>query len=253
MIMICDFYLREINLMIIQNGLLLTSIMSKIQSHLVPMIFITHNQSPEFMSSKNYDENTIINNWVILPNSCIAGTAFRMDTELKDAPNSHSKTDTRGVSNYKDLPPIATNVVLSLCCQTTLGLDPTSDFGSMKEYSNITTLSGSSYYLTNKRNNTDMNRIIKYYNTNDMSRNSNLDRKNSINRTGRDSFLGLPQAQIKRVLTASFMKIMVHNNQSVCQVCPEDHDATKMGNVVYLFLPLFEYTQLWFVRLFDQR
>ena len=39
---------------------------------------------------------------------------------------------------------------------------------------------------------------------------------------------------------------MVHNNQFVCQVqlcSSEDHLASTIGNAVYLYLPLFEYTR----------
>ena len=39
-----------------------------------------------------------------------------------------------------------------------------------------------------------------------------------LNEFGRDMFLGMPQAQIKRVFTAFFLEKMVHNNQYVCKV-----------------------------------
>ena len=174
------------------------------------------------------------------------GTAYRTDTKFKNVPKTHSKIDTHGVSNYKYLPSIATNVVLSLCCQTTLKLDPNADFGTVKEYTNVSTLSGSSYYLTNKRDNIVMNQTIKYYKTNDKSHNTTLHHKHSTGSTGKNSFLTLPQAQIKHVLTASFIQSMVHNNRFVCQVqlcLLEDHLASAFGNVVFLYLPLFEYTR----------
>ena len=75
--------------------------------------------------------------------------------------------------------------------------------------------------------------------------NSNFHRINSTDQTGRDLFLDLPKAQIKWVLTVSFLKIMIHNNQYVCQVqlCSTKgcDDTIIGGDVVYLFLPLFEY------------
>ena len=91
-----------------------------------------------------------------------------------------------------------------------------------------------------------MNRIIKYYTTNDMSHKTMLYHKPSIGSTGGNYFLTLPQAQIKRVLTASFIQSMVHNNQYVCQVqlcSSEYHLASTISNTVYLYLPLFEYTR----------
>ena len=124
-------------------------------------------QKPEFMSTENLEKNTIVDNWVILPNGCIAGTAYRTNTEFKNAPVTHSKTDTHGVSNYKYLPSIATNVVLSFCSLTSLQLDPNADFRTVEKFTNVTTLSGSSYYLANKRDNTVMNQIVKYYTTSD--------------------------------------------------------------------------------------
>ena len=203
--------------------------------------------APEFVSSESNDKNLVIDNWVILPNGCIAGTSYKNDTELQQAPYTHRKTDTHGVINNKYVPSIATNVVLSLSCLTTLGLDPTSDYGSIKAYSNVTTLSGSTYYLTNKRDNTDMNRIIKHYVTCDTSQNSNIHKTRFTDSIGRDSFLDFPQALIKRVFMATFLKLMVHNDQYVCQVqlcSQEGSDATNMDtDYVYLFLPLFEYTR----------
>ena len=138
------------SLMVFQIGLPLMLIMLKIQSHSNPTIKYG---SPSVLINQNsypLEQNTIIDNWVILPNGCIAGTAFRTDTEFKNAPKTHSKTDTHGVLNYKYLPSIATNVVLSLCCPRTLRLDSKSDFRTVKEYTNVTTLSGSSYYLAKK-------------------------------------------------------------------------------------------------------
>ena len=203
--------------------------------------------APELMSSECNDGNLIIDNWVILPNGCVAGTAYDNDEELQEAPYTDQKTDTHGVPNNKYMSSIATNVVLSLCCCKTLGLDPTSDLGSVKAFSNVTTLSGSTYYLTKKRDNTDMNRIIKYYMTNDTSHNSNRHRTNSTDKNGRDMFLDFPKAQIEKVFMGSFLKLMIHNDQYVCQVqlCnPKGYDSTNLGdNLVYIFLPLFEYTR----------
>ena len=202
---------------------------------------------PKMVSSESNDDNLVIDNWVILPNGCIAGTAYVNEKELEEAPNSDQKTDTHGVPNNMHMSSIATNVVLSLCCQTTLKLDPSSDLGSVKAFSNVTTLSGSSYYLYNKRDNTDMNRIIKYYMTSDTSHNSRLHRTSSTDRNGKDMFLDMPQAQIERVFQGSFLKLMVHNSQYVCQVklCTQKgYDTTiERDDHVYLLLPLFEYTR----------
>ena len=148
--------------------------------------------------------------------------------------------------NYKYLPSIATNVVLSFCCSRTLRLDSNADFGTMKEYTNVTTLSGSSCYLANKRDNLVMNQIVKYYTTNDKSHNTTLRHDHSTGFTGGNISLTLPQAQIKRVLTASFLQSTVHNNQFVCQVqlcSSEDYLALTFGDIVYLYIPLFEYTR----------
>ena len=43
---------------------------------------------------KKDDDIPIIDNWVILPNGCIAGTAYQTTTEFNAAPLIHSKTDT---------------------------------------------------------------------------------------------------------------------------------------------------------------
>ena len=82
---------------------------------------------------KNND-NSIIDNWVILPNGCIAGTAYQTTKELNAAPLIHSKTDTHGVASYEYLPSIATNIALTFCCLTNLGLNPKSDFDSVKAF-----------------------------------------------------------------------------------------------------------------------
>ena len=75
--------------------------------------FTVRTQKPEYMSIENQEKNMIVDNWVVLPNGYIAGTAYRTDSEFKKAPEAHLKMDTHGVSNYKYLPFIATNVVLS--------------------------------------------------------------------------------------------------------------------------------------------
>ena len=155
---------------------------------------------------EKHNDNCIIDNWVILPNGCIAGTAYQTTKELNEAPLIHSKTDTHGVASYEYLPSIATNIALPLCCLTNLGLNPKSDFGLVKAFLNITTLSGSTYYLANKQDNIDMNRIIKYYQTSALSRNLNIHAINSSIGFGHDMFLGMPQAQVKRVFTATFWK-----------------------------------------------
>ena len=149
------------------------------------------------------DDISIIDNWIILPNGCIAGTAYQTPTEFNAAPLINSKTDTHGVASYEYLPSIATNIALPLCCVTTLGLYTKSDFDSVKEFSNITTLSGSTYYLAIKWLSTDMNRIIKYYQTSASSRNLNIHTINFSIGFGRDMFLGMPQAQVERVFTAT--------------------------------------------------
>ena len=100
---------------------------------------------PEGLSAEENIDNSIIDNWVILPNGCVAGTAYRSDKEFNEAPPTHSKTDTHGVANYEYLPSIATNIVLSFCCLTTLGLNPKSNYDSVQAFSNITTLSGSTF------------------------------------------------------------------------------------------------------------
>ena len=91
-----------------------------------------------------------------------------------------------------------------------------------------------------------MNRIIKYYMTSDTSHNSRLHRTSSTDRNGKDMFLDMPQAQIERVFKGSFLKLMVHNSQYVCQVklCTQKGCDTTIvrDNHVYLLLPLFEYT-----------
>ena len=209
--------------------------------------FTVRTQKPEYMSTENQEKNMIVDNWVVLPNGCIAGTAYRTDSEFKKAPEAHLKTDTHGVSNYKYLPSIATNVVLSFCQFSSLGLDPNADFGTVEEFTNVTTLSGSSYYLANKRDNTKMNQIVKSYMTHDI-RNTNTLYQQPLNGTNWDiSDLPQPHAQIERVVTASFIQSMVHNNQYVCkvQLCSsEENDTTTKGNDnVYLYLPLFEYTR----------
>ena len=209
--------------------------------------FTVRTQKPEFMSTENLEKNTIVDNWVILPNGCIAGTAYRTNTEFKNAPVTHSKTDTHGVSNYKYLPSIATNVVLSFCQLTSLGLDPNADFRTMEEFTNVTTLSGSSYYLANKRDNTKMNQIVKYYMTNDTRNTTTLYQQPINGAKWENSDLPEPHAQIERVVTASFIQSMVHNNQYVCkvQLCSSEENvtATKGNDKVYLYLPLLEYTR----------
>ena len=67
--------------------------------------------APEFISSESNDDNLIIDNRVILPNGCIAGTAYKNDKELQEAPNTDQKTDTHRVPNNKYMPSIATTVV----------------------------------------------------------------------------------------------------------------------------------------------
>ena len=199
--------------------------------------FTSRIHSPKFTSYENNDDNLIIDNWTILPNGCIAGTAYTNDKELQAAPISDRKTDTHGVSNNLYVSSMATNVVLSLCCPTTLRLDPASDFGSVKELSKITTLSGSSYYLANQRDNMDMNRIIQ----------QNMTSHLSIHDIGGDIVVDLPEGPIERVFTASFLQLTVHNDQFVCEVqlcTPKGHHTTNMGDdCVYLFLPLIEYTR----------
>ena len=181
---------------------------------------------------------------MILPNGYIAGTAYQTTKELNEAPLIHSKTDTHGVASYKYLPSIVINIALPLCSLTTLGLNPKSDFDSVKAFSNIKTLSGSTYYLANKRDNTDMNRIIKYYQTSASSLNLNIHTINSSIGFSHDMFLDMPQAQVKRVFTPPFFEKMVHNNQYACKVelcllpgimIPNDDD------IVYFYLPLYEY------------
>ena len=58
-------------------------------------------------------------------------------------------------------------------------------------------------------------------------------------------FLGMPQAQVERVFTASFLEKMVHNNQYVCKVklclLPGNINP-KDAVIVYLYLSLYEYT-----------
>ena len=208
--------------------------------------FTVRTQKPEYMSTENLEKNTIIDNWVILPNGCIAGTAYSTDTEFKNAPVTHSQTDTHGVSNCKYLPSIATNVVLSFCRLTSLRLDPNADFGTVKEFTNVTTLSGSSYYLANKRDNTVMNQIVKYYTTKGTINKTTLYQQPTIRSNCENTYLPQPHGQIERVFTASFIQSMVHNNQFVCQVqlcSSEDHLAATNGNAVYFYLPLFEYTR----------
>ena len=48
---------------------------------------------PEFISTENLEQNTIIDNWVILPNGCIAGTTYKTDTKFKNTLKTHSKTE----------------------------------------------------------------------------------------------------------------------------------------------------------------
>ena len=134
------------------------------------------------------NDNSIIDNWVILPNGCIVGTSYQTTKEFNAAPLIYSKTDTHGVSSYEYLPLIATNIALPFCCLTNLGLNQKSDSDLVKAFSNITTLSGSTYYLANKRVNTDMNRIIKYYQTSASSWNLNIHTINSSIGFGRDMF-----------------------------------------------------------------
>ena len=62
--------------------------------------FTVRTQKPEYMSTENLEKNMIVDNWVILPNACIAGTAYRTGTEFKNSPVTHSKTGTHKVSNY---------------------------------------------------------------------------------------------------------------------------------------------------------
>ena len=47
--------------------------------------------APELMSSECNDDNLIIDNWVILPNGCIAGTAYDNDEELQEALDTDQK------------------------------------------------------------------------------------------------------------------------------------------------------------------
>ena len=208
--------------------------------------FTVRTQKPQYMSTVNRQKNTIIDNWVILPNGCIAGTAYNTDTEFKNAPVTHSQTDTHGVSNYKYIPSITTNVVLSLCTLTPLGMDPNADFGTVLEFTNVTTLSGSSYYLAKKRDNKIMNQIVKHYTTNGTYNKTTEYQQPIIRSNCGNSNLTQPHGHIERVFRASFKQSMVHNNQFVCQVqlcLSENHLAATDGNAVYLYLPLFEYTR----------
>ena len=211
------------------------------------------NNQTDLLAEKD-NGNSIIDNWVILPNGSIAGTAYRTTKEFNEAPLIHSKTDTHGVASYEYLPSIATNIALPFCCLTTLGLNPNSNFDSVKAFSNITTLSGSTYYLANKQDNTDMNRIVQSYhtststpalNTHTMNSSSmlNIHTINSSIGFGHDMFLGMPQAQVERVFTASFLEKMVHNNQYVCivQLCSlKENMIPNEDDIVYFFLPLFK-------------
>ena len=174
--------------------------------------------NPIYPPVQKEDNISIIDNWVVLPNGCIAGTAYRTIADFNAAPLIHSKTDTHGVASYEYLPSIATNIALPFCCVTTLGLHPKSKFDSVNEFSNITTLSGSTYYLANKRDNTEMNRIIKYYQKGTSIQDVNIHTINSSTGFTRDMFLRMPQAQVERVFTATFLEKMVHNNQYVCKV-----------------------------------
>ena len=119
---------------------------------------------------------------------------------------THSKTDTHGVSNFKYLPSIATNVVLSFCQLTSLGLDRNADFGTAEEFTNVTTLSGLSHYLANKRDNTIINQIVKYYMTNDTRNKTTLYQQPINGANWGNSYFPKPHEQIKRVVTASFIQ-----------------------------------------------
>ena len=202
--------------------------------------------NPIYPTVQKEENISIIDNWVVLSNGCIAGTAYRTIADFNAAPLIHSKTDTHGVASYKYLPSIATNIALPFCCVTTLGLHPKSKFDSVNEFSNITTLSGSTYYLANKRDNTEMNRIIKYYQKGTSTQDVNIHTINSSTGFARDMFLQMPQAQVERVFTATYLEKMVHNNQYVCKVklcfLPENM-IPKDDDIVYLYLPLYEYTR----------
>ena len=217
---------------------------------------LTNNNQTDSLAEKD-NGNSIIDNWVILPNGSIAGTVYQTIKEFNEAPLIHSKTDTHGVASYKYLPSIATNIALPFCCLTTLELNPNSDFDSVKPFSNITTLSGSTYYLAYKQDNTDINEIVQSYNKNTSTLTLNTQVLNSprimnihtINSSigfGRDMFLGMPQAQVERMFTASFMENMVHNNQYVCKVklcLLPGHIIPTDVDVVYFYLSLYEYTR----------
>ena len=134
-----------------------------------PVWFITRTLIPNEPLSANHDNDTIINNSGILPNSCIQGTPYNIDAEYISAPNGHQRINTHGVSKVPlggGLPVIAPTVILSPCFLTNLTLDAKSDFGSLCATLTIVTLSGSTNYLTNKRDNTKMNSIIRFYTTN---------------------------------------------------------------------------------------
>ena len=86
--------------------------------------FILSINNPADLPVEKDNGNSIINNWFILPNSCIAGTAYQTTTKFNTVLLIHSKMDTHGVASYKYLLLIATNIALPFCCVTYLGLNP---------------------------------------------------------------------------------------------------------------------------------
>ena len=91
-----------------------------------------------------------------------------------------------------------------------------------------------------------MNQIVKYYTTNDTCNKTMLYQQPSIHSNCENSYILQPHAQIERVFTASFVQSMVHSNQFVCQVqlCSSKHHlVSTIGNDIYLYLLLFEYTR----------